>query len=126
MTEVGWEDRVRNLLGVEDMYLTDEDIRHPEIIDLAEAEMVARFPNYATLTGPFRVWLEAATVSYCAMLLCPTMKARLPVREQSLHLNRELTVDWDKRKEELFNEIERFSYFLDGSTDGDRYILRVY
>ena len=108
LTADGWQGRVRNRLGVDDTYLTDADIAQPDIISVAEANIIDRVPDYANLTGSKRTWLEAATVCECAALLCPSMAARLPASEQGPHFTREVTVDWDKKRQEL--EAERDSY----------------
>lgn len=108
LTADGWQGRVRNRLGVDDTYLTDADIAQPDIISVAEANIIDQVPDYADLTGSKRTWLEAATVCECAALLCPSMAARLPASEQGPHFTREVTVDWDKKRQEL--EAERDSY----------------
>jgi len=116
LTATGWESRVRNRLGADDAYLTNADIAQPDIITVAEANIIEQVPDYATLvddpTGSpptfKRTWLEAATVCECAVLLCPSMAARLPATEQGPHFTREVTVDWDKKRQEL--EAERDGY----------------
>lgn len=108
LTADGWQGRVRNRLGVDDTYLTDADIAQPDIISVAEANIIDQVPDYADLTGSKRTWLEAATVCECAALLCPSMAARLPASEQGPHFTREVAVDWDKKRQEL--EAERDSY----------------
>jgi len=108
LTAEGWQDRVRNKLGVSEAYLTDADISQPDIISVAEANIIDQVPNYASLTGNNRTWLEAATVCECAALLCPSMAARLPASEQGPHFTREVAVDWDKKRQEL--EAERDGY----------------
>jgi hypothetical protein len=108
LTAMGWESRVRNRLGVDDAYLTDADIAQPDIITVAEANIIDQVPDYATLTGSKKTWLEAATVCECAILLCPSMPARLPAREQGPHFTREVTVDWDKKRQELEAELDSY------------------
>jgi hypothetical protein len=108
LTETGWQSRIRNRLGTDDAYLTDTDIAQPDIISVAEANIIDQVPDYASLTGNKRTWLEAATICECAVLLCISMAARLPTNEQGPHFTREITVDWDKKRQEL--EIGRDSY----------------
>jgi hypothetical protein len=108
LTAEGWESRVRNRLGVDDAYLIDADIAQPDIISVAEANIIEQVPGYAALTGSKRTWLEAATVCECAVLLCPSMAARLPTREQGPHFTREVVTDWDKKRQDL--EAERDSH----------------
>ena len=114
LTEVGWQDRIREKLGVDEAYLPDSAIDKPEVIGIAEANMVARIPTYASLEGASRLYLEVAVVLEAAALLCPTMKTRLPIREQALHFSRDLSVDWDKRRQELMNERDGILQAIDG------------
>lgn len=108
LTAAGWEQRVRDKLGVDTAYLPDAAVQQPDIISVAEANIIDQVPDYATLTGSKKTWLEAATICECAALLCPSMAARLPATEQGPHFTREVTVDWDKKRQEL--EAERDSY----------------
>lgn len=116
LTAEGWQGRVRNRLGVDDAYLPDTDIAQPDIISVAEANIIEQVPGYAALTDDptgtpptfKRTWLEAAAVCECAILLCPSMAARLPAREQGPHFTREIAADWDKKRREL--ETERDGY----------------
>lgn len=97
----GWEERVRNALGVKEAYLPDSAINRPEIIKIAEANITKRVPNYAALTGTDKVYLEAATVYECATLLCDEMPTRMPTQQVSPHLESRIDVKWDKKKKQL-------------------------
>lgn len=108
LTATGWESRIRSKLGVDAAYLPDTDLQQPEIIFIAEANIIEQVPDYASKTGTDKVYLEAATVCECAILACPSMPARMPTREQGPHATFEISVDWDKKKAEL--EAERDSY----------------
>lgn len=96
LTSPGWEGRIRSKLGVDAAYLPDADLQQPEIIDIAEANIIDMVPSYASMTGSDRVYLEAATVCECAILACPSMPARLPAKEQGPHVTYELDTDWTK------------------------------
>lgn len=104
LTEAGWQQRVRDKLGVEDAYLPDTVIEQPEVITVAEAMIIEQVPDYASLTGTDKVWLEAATICQCAALLCSSMSARLPVREQGPSFTQEVAIDWNKKRDELEDE----------------------
>ncbi len=104
LTDIGWESRIRNKLGVDESYLADSDIQQPDIITTAEENIIDIIPGYASLTAGKTIWLESATVCECAAILCPTLKARVPIREQGPHFTRDLDYDWDKRREELEKE----------------------
>lgn len=108
LTSDGWEQRVRDKIGVDIAYLPDSVIQQPDVIDVAESNIITQVPNYAELTGDEKIYLESATVCECAILLCPGMAARLPKLSQGPHARYELGIDWAKKKEEL--RVERDSF----------------
>jgi len=97
----GWEQRIRDKIGVLDSYLPDSAIQQPDVIDVAEANIIEQVPNYAELESEALTWLEAATVCECAVLLCIGMAVRLPKSSQGPHAKYEIGVNWGKKKEEL-------------------------
>lgn len=108
LTTDGWMKRVQDKMGVLDPYLPDSVILQPDCIDVAESNIIAQVPDYAALTDDKKIWLEAATVCECAILLCPGMSARLPKQSQGPHARYELGIDWDKEKAELQTERNGF------------------
>lgn len=108
LTVTGWESRIRDKLGVDQAYLPNSVLQQPEIIGVAEAFIIDQIPDYATLEGTDRLWLEAATVCAAAALACSQMSARLPTSEQTSEYRRENSIDWERRREQL--EQERDSY----------------
>jgi hypothetical protein len=105
---VGWEKRIQDKLGVDPAYLPDTAIQQPEVITVAEANIIAQIPDYAGLADDKKVYLEAAVVAECCSLLCPSMSARLPKKEQGPHETHELEIDWNKKKTDF--EVERDGY----------------
>ena len=114
LTAEGYEARIRSKMGVLEPYLPDADINQPDIISVAEANIIKQAPNYASLTGDDLIYLEAAVVCECAVLLCPGMAARMPQKEQGPHMSTESPVDWKRKKAEF--EVERDSYIGSIST----------
>jgi hypothetical protein len=108
LKDIGWEARIQKKMGVDPAYMPDTDIQQPDIITVAEANIIAQIPDYATLTDDKKVYLEAAVVCECASLLCPSMAARLPKKEQGPHETHELEIDWNKKQVEF--EVERDGY----------------
>jgi hypothetical protein len=108
LTGEGWQSRVRSRLGVDAAYLPDAEIEMPEIISIAEANIIEQVADYASLTGTDLIYLEAATVCECAVLLCAEMPTRLPQREQGPHFSQEVVVDWQKMKAELEDKRDRY------------------
>ena len=108
LNQTGWQSRVRDKMGVDIAYLPDSAIQQPEIISVAEANIIVQITDYGSLTDDKLVYLEASIVCECAVLLCPSMSVRLPVKESGPHESHELTVDWNKKKSEF--EAERDGY----------------
>lgn len=108
LTSDYWEKRIRDKMGVDDAYLPDDLLNSPDIITLAEANIIEKISDYATLDGDLRVYLEYVVVLECCILLCPSMGARLPKKETGPHGSYELGSDWSKRKTEFEEERNRF------------------
>ena len=108
LTATGFESRIRSKLGVDAAYIPDADINQPDIVLIAEANIIRVVPDYDALTGDDLIYLEAATVCECAILLCPSMPARLPVKEQGPSFTREIEVDWTEKQVKLEAERDRF------------------
>lgn len=108
LNATGFESRIRSKLGVDAAYIPDADINQPDIIAIAESNIIRVVPDYDALTGDDLIYLEAATVCECAILLCPSMPARLPVKEQGPSFTREIEVDWTKKQAKLEAERDRF------------------
>jgi hypothetical protein len=105
LKDIGWETRIQKKMGVDPAYLPETDIQQPEVITVAEANIIAQIPDYTSLTDDKKVYLEAAVVAECASLLCPSMAVRLPKKEQGPHESHELDADWNKKKADF--EVER-------------------
>lgn len=99
-----YEDRIRSKMGVSEVYLPNEDINYPDIVDVAELNTISLFPDYEDFEGNNIVYLESITMLECCILLCPSMSARLPKKESGPHAGHELYINWDKKKEEFLNE----------------------
>ncbi len=108
LTEEGWQQRIRDKLGIDVAYLPDSVIEQPENITVAEANIIAQLPDYSILEDNARVYLEAAVVSECSRLICPSLSARLPTKENGPHESHELSVDWTKKQKDF--EVERDEY----------------
>ena len=104
LTSYTWEQRIRDKMGVDDGYLPDSTLQQPDIIGVAEANIISQIPDYTGLEGDSRVYLESAVVLECCILLCPGMAARLPKKEAGPHMNHELWVNWDNKKVQFEEE----------------------
>jgi hypothetical protein len=101
LTGENWQGRVRSMLGVDAAFLPDTDLEMPDIVQVAEANIIDLVPDYETIPEDKKVYLESATVCECAVLACDSMPARLPVKESGPHVSFELEIDWEKKKIEF-------------------------
>lgn len=99
-----YEDRIRSKMGVSSPYLPNEDINQPDIITIAEANIISQFLDFETFEGNLVVYLESITILECCILLSPSMSARLPKKQSGPHEGHELWVNWDNKKFEFINE----------------------
>jgi len=98
LTEEGWQERIREVIGVDAAYLPDQTLEKPDIISIAEANIIGLIPDYETIPEDKKVYLESATVYECAIQVCGSMPARIPLKESGPHVSFELDIDWEKRK----------------------------
>lgn len=108
LVDTGWQQRIRDKLGLLEPYLPDSVIEQPENITVAEANIIAQLPDYGGLEDDAKVYLEAAVVCECSAIICPSLPSRLPTKETGPHESHELDVDWEKTKADL--EAERNGY----------------
>lgn len=104
LVEENWQQRIRDKMGVDDAYLPDSAINQPDIIDVAELNIISIFLSYEDFEGDNLVYLESIAVLECCILLSPSMSARLPKKESGPHAGHELYVNWDKKKDEFISE----------------------
>lgn len=101
LTKDFWQNRVREILGVSEPYLPDETLEMPDIINVAEANIIELVLGYESIPEDKKVYLESATVCECAVLACDSMPARMPTKESGPHASFEIEIDWAKKKQEL-------------------------
>lgn len=121
-----YADRIRSKMGVSETYLPDEDINYPDIIDVAELNIISLFPDYENIVDEnYLVYLESIVILECCILLSPSMSARLPKKQSGPHAGHELYINWDKKKEDFLNErnslIGRLEDLLNPDSDIDSF-----
>lgn len=127
-----YEDRIRSKLGVSEPYISNEDINRPDIIDVAELNIISLFPDYENFEGDNLVYLESIVVLECCILLSPSMSARLPKKQTGPHEGHELWINWDNKKAEFMNErnslVGRLEDLLDpdGGIDSFKFLTVTY
>lgn len=76
----GYENAVRVKLGLSIDDLPDSEINIPSIVDLAEATIIKKIPDYVNITDATdKLFLENAVINYICYLLCYGMSARFNV-----------------------------------------------
>jgi len=104
LTNEGWEQRIRDKMGIDIAYLPDSVIQQPDIIGIAESNIIKQVPDYETLEGDTWLYLETAVVLECCILLCSSMDARLPKKQTGPHEGHELYLNWENKKTEFIEE----------------------
>ena len=110
--------RVRSILGVPEVVLTDTIISSPVFITKAEKFINKNIKEYETLDKDL---IEIATIYYICYLICPGMYSRLPKRMENLSTKTLLQdIDWDKMALEMLEKsIETLEEAIALETDED-------
>jgi hypothetical protein len=109
IVQTGYEAAVRSKLGVKESELPDSEINQRLILDLAEAVVVKRVPNYASISDVADlIRLEAAVVSYVCYLLSRGMARRVNIQVQTIDVKWvKDKVDWTAMGEVYLAEMEQ-------------------
>ena len=104
LTTTTYHDEIRSQLGVDVSVLADTDIDAPSVLPLGEGYVIARVPDYATLTGTDSSLVYAAAVMATASILAPSMASRLKASEgDSDYKYTNQSVNWSARQRELID-----------------------
>jgi hypothetical protein len=91
--QAGFEVAVRARLGANAGELPDSDINNRYISQYAEAIVLKRVPDYASITDELdSISLENAVIAYICYLLCPSMARRVNIEVTTID------VKWKKDK----------------------------
>lgn len=105
-TDLSYLRSVRTLLGVDvedTLTLPDESITDMTVLDMAEMEIVSYLPDGFDLTLP-RV--RMATIYMMAVILCPTMPARVDVIVKGIDTGwTRKAVDYEALAEKLLGQV---------------------
>jgi hypothetical protein len=109
LTTSTYHDEIRGRLGVSASILPNADIDAPSVLPIAEARVISRMTDYASLTGDDQSFAYAAAIAMTAALLAPSMGSRIKKSEADSDYKYENTiVDWNQRAREL--EAEAYSW----------------
>ena len=106
----GYETAVRSKFGIDEDDLPNEELNNPLIIDVAEAIIKKRVPNYALINDPIELlFLQNAVISQICYMLCPSMAKRLNLKVSlsDVKLEKE-KVDWVAQANIFAQEIEGY------------------
>jgi len=104
----GYERIVRSRFGIDEDDLLDDEINQPLISGLAEAIIIKRVPDHASVVDNVeRLYLENAVVSQICYILCPSMPRRLNLKIaiSDVKLEKE-RVDWEAWAEKFLSEVD--------------------
>lgn len=104
----GFENSVRNRLGVKKSELTDESINDKFISRLAESVVVKRVPHYSELQDDESLmFLESAVMNYICYLLAPTMATKVKYKVSTIEVRWETPkVNWGEMAERFLMAYE--------------------
>lgn len=108
IVQTGFESVVRSRLGIDVDDLTDDELNLPLIVDLAEATIIKRVPDYAAVTDPLDLlYLQNAVIAQICYILCPSMARRLNLKIaiSDVKIEKE-KVDWTLMAQSYLAEVE--------------------
>lgn len=104
----GYENEVRNKLGVTEDELSDEELQSKFIYSPAELKVIKRIPDYEEIEDEEELMaLELAVIIQICLDLCPTMSNRMNIEESTLDIRwKKAKVNWDEVYNRLSGELE--------------------
>lgn len=104
----GYEKTVRSKLGAKESELPDDEINQPLVVDLAEAIVTKRVPEYYSITDAVDLLLiQNAVVSYICYLIAPSMGRRVNQEVSTIDVKwKKEKVDWDERAQQFLADYE--------------------
>jgi hypothetical protein len=104
----GYEQEVRNKLGVTEDDISDEELQSKFIFSPAEAKIIKRVPLYEQITDEDELLsLELAVILQMSMDLCVTMTNRVNTEESTLDIKwKRARTNWDEVYNRLAGELE--------------------
>ncbi|MEK5060940.1 MULTISPECIES: hypothetical protein [unclassified Paenibacillus] len=104
----GYETVVRSKLGAKESEVPDTDINQPLFVDLAEAIVIKRVPEYSSITDAVDLLLiQNAVVSYICYLIAPSMGRRVNQEVSTIDVKwKKERVDWDERAQQFLADYE--------------------
>ena len=106
--QAGYEDVVRSRLGIDADDLPDTELNQPLVVDLAEAIIIKRVPEYASVVDAVdQLYLQNAVISQICAIVCPSMPRRLNLKISISDVKIEKEkIDWDAQQLKYLGEVE--------------------
>lgn len=104
----GFESIVRSRLGIDTDDLLDTELNQPLIVDLAEAIIIKRVPEYSTITDSVDLlYLQNAVISQICALVCPSMPRRLNLKISISDVKIEKEkINWESMKQQFLADVD--------------------
>lgn len=106
--QAGYENVVRSRLGIDADDLPDTELNQPLVVDLAEAIIIKRVPEYASVVDAVdQLYLQNAVISQICAIVCPSMPRRLNLKIaiSDVRIEKE-KIDWDAQQLKYLGEVE--------------------
>lgn len=122
-------ERVRQVLGIDDSYLKNDEVMYPEFMPQAALIIKGLYPTLfeksAILPLEIESAKESAIVYKTALLLLPSLPRRFPKRQKGEHA--EFEIDTKSIKADLEDNLKDiFKIFNDYLTDNDELCLPIF
>ena len=104
----GFEVTVRSRFGIDADDLPDTELNQPLIVDLAEATIMKRVPDYAIVTDVAdQLYLQNAVINQICYILCPSMAKRLNLKIAISDVKIEKDrINWDDMAQNFLLQVE--------------------
>lgn len=105
---LGFEPQIRSMLGVNEEELTDSEINYPIFIELAEAIMKKRVPDYKNIIDSVElIFFKNAVMAELCSIICPSLARKLDIEVATIDVKwKKEKIDWSKKATEFKDMVE--------------------
>ena len=109
LTEPGYQDIIRDKIGLANEVLPDSKIDRMDGVELAETIIIQRVPDYASLQGDDSLYLKMATIfCVCALLAKDFGQGILRSERLPDYQYENFQIDMQKREKDFWEKADEF------------------
>lgn len=121
-------ERVRQVLGIDNSYIKDEEVELPEFLPQAELLIKGKYPELfeddIVLPKEIAGAIENAIIYKTALLFVPSLARRFPKRQKGEHA--EFEIDTRNIKSDLEDNLKDIYCFLDNYVNDMFFIMPIF